>query len=145
MNITHITYLVEEDKNHGDVRVFVSGGHDVQVVVLDEGVSAVLGADQGRQRTVLFPVSDQAYKFVNDGVVDSAAVVTRYYDFTLHIQEVNCRQRHFDAEVVASSTSNWKIKTTNIFSRYAKFDVLTYLDRDCTTLYIYAWFICQHV
>ena len=43
---------MEEDKDHGNVGVLVGGGHDVQVIVLDESVRAVLGADQGGQGTV---------------------------------------------------------------------------------------------
>jgi hypothetical protein len=106
---------MEEDKNHGDVRVLVSGGHDVQVVVLDEGVSAVLGADERRQGAVLLPVDDQANELVDDGVVDVAAVVPGYDDLALHVKEVNCRQSHLDPEVVALQTSRWMKNVTNIF------------------------------
>jgi hypothetical protein len=41
--MTHSTYFVKKDEDHCNVGVLVSGGHDVKVVVLDEGVSALLG------------------------------------------------------------------------------------------------------
>jgi hypothetical protein len=45
---------VKKNKDHGNVGVLVGGGHHVQVVVLDESVCAVLGANQRGQRTILF-------------------------------------------------------------------------------------------
>jgi hypothetical protein len=92
---------MKENKNHGDVRVLVSGGHDVQVVVLDEGVTTVLGADERRQGAVLLPVGNQANELVDDGVVDVAAVIPGYDDLALHVKEVNCRQSHLDPEILA--------------------------------------------
>ncbi len=43
---------MKENKDHCNVGVLVGGGHDVQVVVLDESVRAVLGADQGSQGSI---------------------------------------------------------------------------------------------
>ncbi len=39
--------FMKQHKDHCDVGVLVGGGDHVQVVVLDECVSAVTGADQG--------------------------------------------------------------------------------------------------
>ncbi len=43
---------MKENKDHGNVGVLVGGGHDVQVVVLDESIRAILGADQRGQGAI---------------------------------------------------------------------------------------------
>ena len=44
--MTYSADFVQKNKDHGNVGVLVGGGNDVQVVVLDESIRAVLGADQ---------------------------------------------------------------------------------------------------
>ena len=92
--MTHSTYFVKKDEDHCNVGVLVSGGHDVKVVVLDEGVSALLGWDQGCQRPVLLLVGDQSDELIDDAVFNVAAIISGYQDFALHVQEIDGRQRH---------------------------------------------------
>ncbi len=90
----HRTNLMKENKNHGDIWVLLSRCDDVQVVVLDESIGALLGADQRGQWPIFFLVSDQPDKLVNQVTFNVTAVVPGNQDLALHVQEVDGREGH---------------------------------------------------
>ena len=82
---------MKQHKNHCNVRVLSSGSHHVHVIVLDEGIRAVLGTNERSQGAVLLLVCHQADKLVDDRVVYVASVVSGDEDFALHVEEVDGR------------------------------------------------------
>ena len=87
---------MQENEDHGDVGVLLGRGHNVEVVVLDEGVGALVGAEQRRQRPILLLIGDQADELVDEVALDVAAVVPGDQDLALHVQEVDGGESHGD-------------------------------------------------
>ena len=85
---------MEKDKDHGDVGVLLGRGHDVEVVPPDESKGALLGLEQGCQRSVLLLVHHQADELVDGVVLDVAPVVPVDQHLALHVKDVNAGQNH---------------------------------------------------
>lgn len=109
---------MKELEDHGDICVLLRDGHQVEIVVLDEGERYTAVLYNGRNVALLLAIHHQRHKLVDNSHVQIASIISRYQHLPLQIQYVHHGRRHLEEKRLKLYKKSKQILNSDVNSKH---------------------------